>query len=398
MTPTFSVIVPCYNHANYLGDALESILSQTFQSWEAIIIDDGSKDRTAEIADLFAKRDNRIRYVYQDNQGLAAARNTGIRAANGELIALLDADDKYTLHFLEKSLAAIKSNERIGAVYSGFQFMSKEGEPFRNSVVKVLPPESFHDAVLKDNWLSPCSVVTFRCNYLDTGLFDETLRACEDADMWIRLSKKYLFVGIPDVLVWVRRMGTNMTDDTDRMVKARFAVCEKHLGTSSGSPAEWSPLKRDAYTTIHISGVYGYLAQGRFADSAKHLKWLLEFSPHLAQSLDIWYSMACAHQVFGQWGEFSTWDADRAQHDLSGILGSLANNEEDFQTNILAGQAHLAMALLSYGKGDLERSRKYYKQGIRFWPRSIVSKKVMNLGIRLLPGIQTISRYLKIQH
>ena len=92
MKPAVSVIIPCYNHAHYLCRAVQSVLAQTYADWEAIIVDDGSTDNTREVATRFS--DPRVRYIYQENRGLSAARNTGISAAQGSYLAFLDADDE----------------------------------------------------------------------------------------------------------------------------------------------------------------------------------------------------------------------------------------------------------------------------------------------------------------
>ncbi|MEM4724269.1 MAG: glycosyltransferase family A protein, partial [Candidatus Hadarchaeum sp.] len=109
-----SVIIPCYNHGHYLPCAVNSVMAQTFADWEAIIVDDGSTDNTREVAAQFT--DSRVRYIYQDNRGLAAARNTGIRAAQGEYLAFLDADDEWEPTFLEACVAALSQQPALAAV------------------------------------------------------------------------------------------------------------------------------------------------------------------------------------------------------------------------------------------------------------------------------------------
>ena len=94
MNTKVSVIVPCYNQAQYLDEALQSILNQSFTDWECIVVNDGSKDNTEFISNEWIKKDSRFKYVYQDNGGLSNARNVGIKKAEGEFILPLDADDK----------------------------------------------------------------------------------------------------------------------------------------------------------------------------------------------------------------------------------------------------------------------------------------------------------------
>src|SRR4030042_4018515 len=106
--PTVSVIIPTYNYAHFLFEAVKSVLDQTYKDFELIIIDDGSTDNTKDVVDNIMKKSNVIRYFYQVNQGLSAARNHGIRVAKGEYIALLDADDIWSDKFLEKMSSKIE--------------------------------------------------------------------------------------------------------------------------------------------------------------------------------------------------------------------------------------------------------------------------------------------------
>ena len=108
-----SVITPCYNGAKYLSETIESVINQTYENWEMIIVDDGSKDDSAEIAAGYSQKDPRIKLICQSNAGSAAARNNGISHAEGRYIALLDADDLWHPDFLEKQLSFIKQKKAV---------------------------------------------------------------------------------------------------------------------------------------------------------------------------------------------------------------------------------------------------------------------------------------------
>ena len=114
-----SIITPCYNGAKYVAETIESVINQTYKKWEMIIVDDGSKDKSAEIIKTYVNKDSRIKYIYQNNTGSAAARNNGIRRAQGQYIALLDADDVWHKDFLEKQIAFIKKNNAV-CVYCSY--------------------------------------------------------------------------------------------------------------------------------------------------------------------------------------------------------------------------------------------------------------------------------------
>ena len=126
MTPLVSIIVPCYNQAQYLDEALQSLLNQTFTDWECIIVNDGSTDTTEGVALKWETKDPRFTYIYQENGGVSSARNLGIEKAKAEFILTLDADDKYEASFLEKAMTVLVDNPEIGIVSSWGRYFTNE--------------------------------------------------------------------------------------------------------------------------------------------------------------------------------------------------------------------------------------------------------------------------------
>lgn len=121
-----SVVVPCYNHAKYLGEALRSVLDQTYKNWECLIVNDGSLDDTENVAKEWCAKDARFNYLYKENGGLSSARNYGIKNAKGKYILTLDADDKFEPTFIEKAQKILLSNQEVGIVCSwGYRFIEE---------------------------------------------------------------------------------------------------------------------------------------------------------------------------------------------------------------------------------------------------------------------------------
>ena len=149
----FSVIIPCYNQAHFLNDALSSLVAQNYTNWEAIIVNDGSIDNTFEVSDAWCKKDSRIKYISTSNNGLSAARNTGIDFSDGEYISLLDADDKYAVTHLE-SMSKIL-NEGFDIVFSGYSYFSDE---LLNCHTVNLNKELEFKLILQGNIVPPVSV------------------------------------------------------------------------------------------------------------------------------------------------------------------------------------------------------------------------------------------------
>lgn len=187
----FSVIIPCYNQAHFLNDALSSLVAQNYTNWEAIIVNDGSIDNTFEVSDAWCKKDSRIKYISTSNNGLSAARNTGIDFSDGEYISLLDADDKYAVTHLE-SMSKIL-NEGFDIVFSGYSYFSDE---LLNCHTVNLNKELEFKLILQGNIVPPVSVAFKKSVLHETGGFDVSLNSAEDWDLWIRCYKVNARLGI----------------------------------------------------------------------------------------------------------------------------------------------------------------------------------------------------------
>ena len=215
--PGVSVVIPAYNYAKYLADAVSSALRQTWPRLEVIVVDDGSTDETPAILSTF--HDPRLRIIRQDNAGLSAARNTGIREARHELIGFLDADDRWTQEFLATvagHLATLPDDFVMAA--SGFQRMTHDGRLVEQPRRIVAPPSiiTARDFVLR-NRVFPSAVVARKSAFERCGDFDTTLRSSEDRDMWIRITAGHRASYVDQPLVHIRRHGENMSKHAVRM-------------------------------------------------------------------------------------------------------------------------------------------------------------------------------------
>jgi len=188
--PTVSVIVPAYNSAKYIGEALESVFAQTFTSYEVIVINDGSLD-TDELERELKRYPSNLRYIKQENRGAAAARNTGLHAATGEFVAFLDADDTWSPDFLEKQLALIKDTN-ADLVYADALLFGES--PLAGRTFMEMHPS--HGDVTAENLLLvkvtvlTSTVLARKERIVEVGLFDEALRRGQDFDLWLRLAKR----------------------------------------------------------------------------------------------------------------------------------------------------------------------------------------------------------------
>ena len=188
-SPTVSVIIPAYNAAAFIGETLDSVYAQTFTDFETIVVNDGSPD-TEELELALKRFPPSLRYLKQENSGAAAARNRGIRAATGEFVAFLDADDTWLPSFLEKQVGVL-DREHADVVWADARLYGDS--PLSGRTFMEVQP-SFRE-VTPENLLSvkvtvlTSTVVARRQPVLEVGLFDVTLRRGQDFELWLRLAR-----------------------------------------------------------------------------------------------------------------------------------------------------------------------------------------------------------------
>ncbi len=229
-SPYFSVVIPTYNHARFLPEAVASVLTQTDPDFEVLVIDDGSTDETPQVV---PREDLRLRYVRQENQGLSAARNSGICEARGQVVTLLDADDGYEPGFLREMRGLLQ--EDAGGAYCGFTCIDEAGHPLPFGGSKVVPAREFRAHSLNGNFIVPSCMAVRRSCYEEVGPFDTELRSCEDWDMWLRIAERFPVVGTASKLVRYRVVTGSMSTDPRRMLESRLAVLGKHLNGVAAS-------------------------------------------------------------------------------------------------------------------------------------------------------------------
>jgi len=188
MLPFFSVIIPTYNRQGFLQKAIDSVLSQTFKGFELIIIDDGSIDETQKLVSSY--HDRRIKYAYQENHGVAHARNRGLEKAKGEWIAFLDSDDWW---LPQKLTRARESMGLFGElrIFHTEEIWYRQGERLNQKKVHKKPSGHVYPNAVRLCCISISTAVVHKSVFEDIGVFDETLPACEDYDFWLRATAGY---------------------------------------------------------------------------------------------------------------------------------------------------------------------------------------------------------------
>jgi len=190
----FSVVIPCFNQAHFLSEAILSVINQTYSNWEIIIVDDGSTDNTNQIASEWVNKDNRIKLISNlSNNGLANARNSGISCSNGEFISFLDSDDKFSSIHFELFLKEFKRGYDI--VFSSYNYFSNNVDILHT--VKLDSKLNFN-RILSGNIVPPVAVIFRSSMLILTGMLDLSLTSTgtEDWDLWIRFYKVGAKLGV----------------------------------------------------------------------------------------------------------------------------------------------------------------------------------------------------------
>lgn len=266
---SISVIIPAYNCAAFLPETLESVFAQTCRDYEVILIDDGSTDNTKNIIAPYL---NRIIYIFQENKGLPAARNTGIRAAKGEFIALLDADDSWTAEKLEMQLSLF-SDAEVGIVYSDFSVRYADGR-FQPSYLVNRPLASeghILENYIQSRFLFPSTMIIRRSCFDEFGVFDEEMLACEDIELFSRICSRWKVARINMPLV-VRYEGThNLTSNSGKINQYTILALQKILLKSPSLPLSTQKIIYKELGQQHWWRGYAAFTEGNMTQARQSL-------------------------------------------------------------------------------------------------------------------------------
>lgn len=231
-SPVVSVIIPIYNSEQYLADTLDSVFNQTLQNFEIVAVDDGSPDNSAAVIKTYQKKyPGKIKYIKQENKGIAGARNTGIKNAKGEYIAFLDADDQWYPMRLQLAVELFEQNPEVALVHSNCDIMLPDGKVVPLKRTDDPAPEGmiFDKLVLRQATISCLSATFRRAVCSEIGYLDEN-RICmgvDDRDYWIRIAKNHPVGFISERLAMWRCHDNNYSSNIDKMFQGRFYVHKK---------------------------------------------------------------------------------------------------------------------------------------------------------------------------
>lgn len=243
--PAVSVIIPAYNAAQYIGEALDSVFVQTFSDYEVIVVNDDSPD-TFELERALAPYSERIVYIKQENRGPGGARNTAILKARGERVALLDSDDVWLPSFLTEQMEVLQENPALDLVYADALLFGDSPSAGR-TFMQLNPsrgPVTFESLLSGQCTIITSCVVARKQALVAAGLFDENFYHSEDFDLWLRLARRGGRIScLPRVLARHRMHAASLGADDRRLLEGELKVYQKLLRALPASAHEYELVR-----------------------------------------------------------------------------------------------------------------------------------------------------------
>jgi len=272
-SPFFSVIIPCYNIVDIIGPTLETLVSQTFTDFEIIFVNDGSIDSTLNtLTDFQLKIKNQVTIINQENKGLGAARNSGIKVSNGKYIALLDADDTWASNKLSILFEFINLNNKFDLYCHNEFTVTQNGVFIKNNVYG--PFTSFEDLFYKGNCLSPSAVVLNNNVFKIVGYFseDRDFHGVEDYDFWLRVSLNNLKISyIPDYLGYYVIHNNNMSTSLNFFDNEEKLLLSYVIRFNTVILNDKLRIKK-RFLLFYSSKLYHYIRRGNFSFLTNYFK------------------------------------------------------------------------------------------------------------------------------
>jgi glycosyltransferase involved in cell wall biosynthesis len=277
-----SVIIPTYERRDYIGDAVASVLAQTFDDLEVIVVDDGSTDGTSEL--FRAHADSRVRFVSKEHSGIASTRNRGIVEARGTMLAFLDSDDIWVPEKLEKQLPLLRGS--VGFVYARYRSV-RDGQVLRSKPVGG-PSGRIFMALLGRIFVQTSTAIVTREAVEGVGLFDESLSYADEYDYFLRLAHAYEAGFVDEDLVIYRIHGGNESRDGKRRVRENLEVYRRHHRRSDlGRRAAKLAAKRVSRYAVQLGRLL--FEEGDHAGASEAFREALSASPfHLGARAGLW--------------------------------------------------------------------------------------------------------------
>jgi glycosyltransferase involved in cell wall biosynthesis len=285
-TPLVSIVIPCFNQAHFLAEAIESALFQSHSAVEVLVVDDGSTDNTAAVAARFPI----VRYIRQENRGLGKARNTGIGESQGEFLIFLDSDDRLLPNAAASGLRRLAERPECVFAWGRHRLIRYDGTPIREREIP-LSAETYVD-LLRGNAIGlPASVLYRRSVFEKAGLFDIRFTPCEDYELYLRIARRFPICHHSDLVAEYRIHGGSLSSQRGRMLRASLKTLRAQKGYLGPGGAARQAYRLGLASCREIHGrnlaenLAGSVREGRLFDALPGLLTLLRYDPRRMISL-----------------------------------------------------------------------------------------------------------------
>ncbi|WP_053093828.1 glycosyltransferase family 2 protein [Rufibacter radiotolerans] len=275
-----SVVIPCHNHERYLPQAIESVLAQQVDRVEIIIVDDGSTDGSKAVANRFPG----VTYIYQENQGPSAARNTGLDHCRGEFVVFLDADDWLVEGALSTNARYLQENNHIAFVSGAYKDFYESRQQFLSFQTSVSDRHFVH--LLERNYISMIAAVMFRKEVVEHYRFDPSLRACEDYDLYLRIARNHLILHHQEFIAIYRFHEANTSYNFREMLEGSLKALQRQKSYLKSSVEREAWIRgvaywKEYYTKEALKSLFIALNKNSQNNKKGEEMLLLEYDKHL---------------------------------------------------------------------------------------------------------------------
>ena len=370
MQPLVSIIIPVYNRTALLRETIASVMSQTYTQWELIVVDDGSQEDVADV--LPVDENGRMHLIQQNNQGNAAARNTGIQQAHGKYIACLDSDDIWDVDLLRHCVALLQKKQAVDVVYTQFQRIDALGQMLAGPAEPLNPPQGDLLAdLLMGLPILPSSALARRTCFERWGAYTLGL---DDWELWLRWAAGGCeFACLEQPLLNYRIHNQNLGMAWQSRRRTHFAMLDTFYNNDH-LPEQAITLRAQAYANQHFLFCEMALQAGSLAAAQADFCSAFVGNPAYLTDGAAYYRLACAHQGRIEAGSEHNLDLVRAEEELLSLLDTLFAKRDlpppiKERRPAARASAFLALAQVAYGiAGDGGAARRFLFAALKNWP------------------------------